>query len=273
MVRDFDCVQNQIEVDALSLTEMDKIDILGIHIHPVGIAQLHTLISDLILHDKHGVVLNVNVYCLNLAFENPWLKALLNRAEVVFCDGAGVLLGAHVLGHKIPRRITYADWIWQLAEFSESKGFTFFFLGGRPGVADMAADRLRKQFPNLCVVGTNHGFFEKTVNGAENMAVIQQINKVKPDILVVGFGMPIQERWLLENWERIDANVALTGGAVFDYVSGELRRAPRWMTNNGFEWLGRLIIEPRRLWKRYLIGNPLFLYRVIKQRLGLLKFE
>jgi N-acetylglucosaminyldiphosphoundecaprenol N-acetyl-beta-D-mannosaminyltransferase len=85
--------------------------------------------------------------------------------------------------------------------------------------------------------------------------------------------MPLQERWLMENWDHIDANVALTGGAVFDYVSGELQRAPRWMTDNGLEWLGRLLIEPRRLWKRYLIGNPLFIWRVLKQRLGLLHFD
>ncbi len=95
-------------------------------------------------------------------------------------------------------------------------------------------------------------------------------NAVKPNIIIVGFGMQPQERWLMENWDRIEINVALTGGAVFDYVSGELRRAPRWMTDHSLEWLAWLIIEPRRLWKRYLIGNPLFLWRVLKQRLGLL---
>ncbi|MCA1688781.1 MAG: WecB/TagA/CpsF family glycosyltransferase, partial [Actinobacteria bacterium] len=84
---------------------------------------------------------------------------------------------------------------------------------------------------------------------------------------LVGFGMPLQEYWLMENRNRLDANVALTGGAVFDYVSGELRRGPRVLTENGLEWLARLLIEPRRLWRRYLIGNPLFLARVLEQRL------
>ena len=83
--------------------------------------------------------------------------------------------------------------------------------------------------------------------------------------------MPLQEHWLMENWHRIESNIALTGGAVFDYVSGDLRRAPRWMNENGLEWLGRLVIEPRRLWRRYLVGNPHFLYRVFRQRLGLLR--
>lgn len=84
--------------------------------------------------------------------------------------------------------------------------------------------------------------------------------------------MPLQERWLLENYDRLDVHVVMTGGAVFDYISGELRRGPQWMTDNGLEWMARLLIEPRRLWKRYIIGNPLFLWRVIRQRLGLLKF-
>ncbi|MEZ4642784.1 MAG: WecB/TagA/CpsF family glycosyltransferase [Chloroflexota bacterium] len=85
--------------------------------------------------------------------------------------------------------------------------------------------------------------------------------------------MPVQEKWLLENRENLNVNVIMTGGAVFDYVSGELQRAPKWMTDNGLEWLGRLLIEPRRLWRRYLVGNPVFLWRVLKQRLGLLRFE
>ena len=117
------------------------------------------------------------------------------------------------------------------------------------------------------IAGIHHGYFDKTRNSDENKKVLEKINAVKPNILILGFGMPLQERWLMENWEQIDANIALTGGAVFDYVSGKLERGPQWMTNNSFEWFARLIIEPRRLWKRYILGNPLFLYRILKQRL------
>ncbi len=93
-------------------------------------------------------------------------------------------------------------------------------------MADKAAANLKARFPALRIVGAHHGYFDKTPGSAENEAVIAQINAVKPNILIVGFGMPLQERWLMENWDRIDANVALTGGAVFDYVSGEFQRAP-----------------------------------------------
>jgi N-acetylglucosaminyldiphosphoundecaprenol N-acetyl-beta-D-mannosaminyltransferase len=97
---------------------------------------------------------------------------------------------------------------------------------------------------------------------------MNEINAAKPQILVVGFGMPRQERWLMENWDRVDANFALAGGAVFDYFSSRLRRGPRLLTDNGFEWLARLLVEPARLWRRYLLGNPLFLLRVLRQRLS-----
>lgn len=249
---------------------LGHLQILGVQVSALTVTRLHAYIGTYIRQDQRALVLNVNANCLNLAYKQPWLCNFLNTADVVFCDGAGVILGVRLLGHHPPRRITYADWMWQLAEFAEPRGFTFFFLGARPGVADGAAACLKARFPNLRIVGTDHGYFDKTPGSPGNEAALKKINAVKPSILIVGFGMPLQERWLMENWDRIEANVALTGGAVFDYVSGELRRAPRWMTDHGLEWLGRLIIEPRRLWRRYLVGNPLFLYRVLMQRLGLL---
>jgi len=249
----------------------DRFRVLGVQVFGLTVKELHARIGAFIHQDRKALVLNVNVNCLNLAYERPWLRNFLNTAEIVFCDGAGVVLGARILGHRIPQRITYADWMWQLAEFAEPHGFTFFFLGARPGTTEKAAALLIERFPGLQIVGAHHGYFDKTPGSAENEAVIQKINAVRPNILVMGFGMPLQEHWLMENWARIQANVALTGGAVFDYISGELRRAPRWMTDHGLEWLGRLIIEPGRLWRRYLVGNPLFLWRVLRQRLRLLR--
>jgi len=212
------------------------------------------------------LVASGNVFSFNLAYEKPWVRDFLNRADIVRLEGEGLRWGARILGYQTPRRIVFADWIWNLAAMAAREGFSFFLLGSRPGVADKAAARLRERFPNLRIAGTHHGYFDKTPGSAENEAVIQQINAARPNILFVGFGMPLQERWLADNWERLDVNVALTCGALFDYVSGELRRSPKWLNDHGLEWLGRLIIEPRRLWRRYLIGNPLFLWRVLKQR-------
>jgi N-acetylglucosaminyldiphosphoundecaprenol N-acetyl-beta-D-mannosaminyltransferase len=254
-------------------TGHQRIEVLGVKVDVLTVEQLLARMQNLIEHRQRAIVANVNVHALNLTCEVEWLRGFFNRAEVVFCDGAGVALGARLLRQTSLRRITYADWMWQVAEFAELRRFTFFFLGAAPGVAEKAATRLRQRFPSLQIVGAHHGYFDKTPASPENISVVQAINTLRPDILLVAFGMPLQERWLNENWGRLEATVALTGGAVFDYISGELQRGPHWMTDNGLEWLFRLMVEPRRLWRRYLIGNPLFLWRVLQQRLGLLRFE
>lgn len=245
------------------------IKILEVQVHPLTVNQLHQELAQLIAADAHAEVLHVNVHCLNLAADNPWLRDYLNQAEIVFCDGAGIMLGARILGQHIPERITYADWMWQLAEFAAARDYSFYFLGAKPGIAQTAADRMIARFPELKIAGVRDGYFNKDNGHPDNEAVLADINAVRPNILVVGMGMPMQERWLLDNWSRIDANIALTGGAVFDYISGDLKRAPAWMTDNGLEWLGRLLIEPRRLWQRYVVGNPVFLARIIRRRLQL----
>jgi N-acetylglucosaminyldiphosphoundecaprenol N-acetyl-beta-D-mannosaminyltransferase len=247
--------------------------ILGVKVHIVTMEQVIAVIEHSVLTDARVIIANVNVHALNLAFDLPWFRDFLNHSKLVFCDGFGIKWAACLLGQHIPHRFTPPDWIATLAETAASHGFTLFFLGGHPGVAEQAACKLRQQVPDLRVAGTHDGYFDKTRGGSENEKVIEKINAVRPDILVVGFGMPLQERWLIENWERIEVKVALPVGALFDYVSGRIRRAPKWATDHSLEWLGRLMIEPRRLWKRYLIGNPLFLYRVIKQRLGLLTLD
>ncbi len=245
--------------------------ILGVRVAHLTVPMLHESIARYIQQQQKALVLNVNVHCLNLAYQHAWLRHFLNSADLVFCDGAGVILGGRILGEHIPQRITYADWMWQLAAFAERWGFTFFFLGSRPTVAERAARRLIQRSPQLRIVGTHHGHFDQTPGSIVNEAVLAMINAAHPDILVLGMGMPLQERWLMNNWASLQVRVALTGGAVFDYVSGDLRRGPQWMTNHGLEWAARLLIEPQRLWRRYLVGNPLFLWRVLQQRIGVLR--
>jgi N-acetylglucosaminyldiphosphoundecaprenol N-acetyl-beta-D-mannosaminyltransferase len=245
--------------------------VLGVGVDPLTLEELHAEIGHLVRGSRRGLVLNVNAHCLNLCYEDPALRAFFNGAEVVFCDGAGVMLAARVLGGRIPERITYADWAWRLAALAAAEGFTLFFLGARPGVAQAAAQRLKERYPDLEISGVRHGYFDHAAGSPENEAVVEEISAAAPDILLVGLGMPLQERWLMDNRERIDAGAILTGGAVFDYVSGRLERGPRLLTGNGFEWLARLLAEPRRLWRRYLVGNPRFLFRVLKQRLGAMR--
>jgi N-acetylglucosaminyldiphosphoundecaprenol N-acetyl-beta-D-mannosaminyltransferase len=245
-----------------------RVEVLGVGVDPLTARELSAEVGRLARAGKRGLVVNVNAHCLNLCYEDPMLRGFLNCADVVFCDGAGVMLAARLLGERIPERITYADWAWQLAAFAESCGLSLYLLGGRPGVALEAASRLQERYPGLEIAGVRHGYFDHSARSPQNAATLRNINELTPDILLVGLGMPLQERWLMENLPELDVGVALSGGAVFDYISGRLRRGPRLLTDHGFEWLARLLIEPRRLWRRYLIGNPVFLFRVVKQRFG-----
>lgn len=245
-----------------------RVDVLGVGVDPITVEELHAEIKRLARSVELGTVLNVNANCLNLLYGSPALRDFFGAADVVFCDGSGVMLAARILGRHIPARITYADWAWQLAAFAEEGGLSIFLLGAEPGVAQQAARSLLARHPDLDISGARHGYFDHAAGSKENEAVLREVNAARPDLLLVGLGMPLQERWLMQNRHRIEAGVALTGGAVFDYVSGRKRRGPRLLTHNGFEWLARLLLEPRRLWRRYLLGNPLFLLRVIGQRLG-----
>jgi N-acetylglucosaminyldiphosphoundecaprenol N-acetyl-beta-D-mannosaminyltransferase len=253
---------------ARNTSSLSHIHLLGVRIHTLSVDELIDLIADTIHARGKMVVTYVNAHGMNLAYQDPWFRKFLNNAEIVFCDGFGVKWGARLLNQEIPHRFTPPDWIPLLSQRCVDEGFSMYFLGSQPGVSEEASANLIASFPDLKISGTHHGYFNKQTGHPENDSVIREINTKKPDILLVGFGMPIQERWIEENWEFINANIAITIGAAFDYITGEVTRVPRWLTDNGFEWLGRLIIEPRRLWKRYLIGNPLFIWRVLKQRWG-----
>lgn len=250
----------------VKITPVNTVNIFGVRIHALTVPELHRAFFNVISNNKRALVLNVNVHCLNLAYDRPWLIDLLNRADLVYCDGDGVVMGAKLLKQQLPGRITLADWLWELADFAQSNGYSLYFLGSREGVAQIAADQLVNRYPNLKIAGTHHGYFDKAPGSEENARVIELINDVRPNILIIGFGMPIQEKWLGETWPELDVNIAIAGGAIFDFISGELKRAPAWMNDNGLEWLGRLMIEPRRLWHRYVLGNPLFLSRVLRER-------
>jgi len=247
------------------------ISILGAPLSLCDEVELLATLREAVAAKHQIIVLSGNVHAYNLAYEHPWLCALFKQADVVRLDGVGVRIGARLLGYDTPRRMTWADFGWSLAAYAAEHNLSLYLLGSKPGVAEAAAARLVKYAPTLRIAGVQHGYFDKQPGSVENEAVLAQINAAKPDILIVGLGMPLQERWLVENRSEIEASVVITGGAVFDYISGELRRAPRWMTDHGLEWLGRLLIEPRRLWRRYVVGNPLFLWRVLKQRFGLLR--
>jgi N-acetylglucosaminyldiphosphoundecaprenol N-acetyl-beta-D-mannosaminyltransferase len=206
----------------------------------------------------------VNAHVLNQSFSNPELRRVLQGSDLVYCDGYGVRLAARVVGLPVPHRMTGADWIWTVAALCQEAGLSLYLLGSEPGSSADAAAALKRWYPDLDVRGTHHGYFG--IDTPHSDRVLEHLAEIKPDVLLVGMGTPQQELWVERNQDRIEASVVWTVGALFDYVSGRVPRAPHWIADNGFEWIFRLVVEPRRMWRRYLLGNPAFLYRVLGER-------
>jgi N-acetylglucosaminyldiphosphoundecaprenol N-acetyl-beta-D-mannosaminyltransferase len=246
---------------------INHIFLLATRVDLICVEDLLQFISSRVHNQDKAIISNVNVHTVNIAYTLPWFKDFINRSQVVFCDGYGIKLAARLVTGKVLKRFTPPDWFRLLIELCNKQGFSLFFLGTRQAVIERVELFCRELYPNLKITGVHHGFFDKNPASPENQQILAKINKLKPDILLVGFGMPLQEKWILENWEDLQVKIALPVGALFDYLAGEVKRAPRWMTDHGLEWLGRLIIEPRRLWRRYIIGNPLFFWRIFKHHI------
>lgn len=246
---------------------MDKantVEVLGVRVHSIPVSELIDRSVKAIKRDDKIIVSYSNIHAMNLAYEQERFRNFLNRAAYVFCDGVGVKLGARLSGQSLDYRYTPPDWIDDLCAVCAEQGLTMYFLGAKEGVAERAAQKQMKKYPALQVVGSYHGYFDKAPDSEGTRQVVDAINRLKPNILVVGFGMPLQEYWIESTFDQLDINLALPVGALFDYIVGDVYRAPRWITDNGLEWLARLVVEPRRLWRRYIIGNPKFFWRVFR---------
>ncbi|HEY9687873.1 MAG TPA: WecB/TagA/CpsF family glycosyltransferase [Coleofasciculaceae cyanobacterium] len=213
--------------------------------------------------DRQTVVHYLNIHVANTAFQDPSLKAALESSDLVYCDGAGIVMGAKMLGQPLPTRLTAADWFIDMLAHFAAKKRTVYLLGGEPGVPETALEKIAAQVPNHTVIGQHHGYI---LNAPETeQRVLNEINALKPDILIVGFGSPLQERWIEEHRAKLNVSTLFAIGAVMDFVSRRVSRCPAWMGDAGFEWLYRMFTEPKRLFARYTIGNPWFLSRIAFQ--------
>ena len=224
-------------------------------------------ISINIKNKKKVTILSGNIHSFNLAYLNPWLKNYMKIVDLIRLDGEGIRLVCRMSGYKMPLRSTWADFGLELANYSSINNFSIFFLGGEKNIAKIASKKMKDKFSNLNISGYHHGYFNKNIKSEENNNIIKMINNSNSNILIVGFGMPIQEKWLLENRKKINVSIVMTGGAVFDYLSGSINRGPKLLINSGNEWLARLSVEPKRLWKRYFFGIPLFFLRFLSYKI------
>jgi N-acetylglucosaminyldiphosphoundecaprenol N-acetyl-beta-D-mannosaminyltransferase len=230
----------------------------------ISLEQVLATVADSLVRGTRKTFFYANSHAVTLAERDPEFVASLRTADAIFCDGFGVYVASRILGAAVPERFSPPDWIERLGEVVRSNGASMFFLGSREGIAAQAALRVEAALPGLKIY-SHHGHFEKS--DAQSRRVVEEVNRSGASVLLVGFGMPVQENWITRYRDQLRPNVVITVGALFDYASGTMTRGPKWLTQHGFEWLTRLVLEPRRLWRRYLVGLPQFGLLVAKQRL------
>lgn len=202
----------------------------------------------------------VNADCLNIGYRNPEYTNVLDQSDFVFGDGSGVRYGCALTGQNIIDNVNGTDLYPLLCEYAIRDGLSIYLLGGRPGIAESAAARTQQRYPELSIAGTNDGYFDHQ-NSSD---VIRAINESGADILLVAMGAPYQEMWIAEHTAELRVGAAIGVGGLLDFVANKVSRAPNWVRWLGLEWIVRFLNEPFRLLNRYLVGNPLFIWRVIR---------
>ncbi len=220
-----------------------------------------------------AVSLTYNVFSANLAQKNNLFKQFLLQADILRCDGVGALLGSKIVGNPIHARLTNADYFPEMLEYLAANNLTVFLLGGKPGIAEKALNKLETITQTHSVIGVHHGYLKG--NEPLNQSVIEQINQLQPDVIIVGMGMPLQEHWIFDNKNKIDTGIFFAVGAMIDYYGGAQYRCLPIYRKLGLEWFTRLVRYPKRMFGRYVIGNPYYLARIFKlslqQKVALIK--
>lgn len=247
----------------------DKLTLLGIPITNITMNEAVETICEQLDGDQPRQVCFVNADCANIAYHDPDYLAALKGADICLADGIGMKLAGKLLAREIRQNVNGTDLFPGLCQALEKSGKGVFLLGARPGVAEDVAAWMKANHPGIEVRGCQHGYFTES----EQAAVFDRIRTSRSSLLLVAFGAPSQDVWIRQNLSRLNINVGMGVGGLFDFYSGRIARAPLWMREIGMEWLYRLTREPRRLWKRYLVGNVVFLYRVLRERYASERFK
>lgn len=244
-----------------------RINVFGIDIDNVSWSEAIAFIQKAILSSNSApkFIVTPNVDHIIQIQRDPEFKNIYSKADLVLCDSQIVMWTCKLLGQPLEAKIPGSILLPVICREAPKYGWKLFFLGAGPGVAKAAARKLEQQFPGLQVTGfysPPYGFIEDHL---ENRKIIRILKKAEPDILFVGLGAPKQERWIYEHKDEYHVPISIGVGAAFDFISGNVQKAPRWMTNYGLEWFWRFLQEPRRLWKRYFIRDLAFIPLLAKE--------
>lgn len=249
-----------------------RANVLGVGVSAINLDSATEAVTQGLSRKTKGYVCVTGVHGVSEAQEDASFRAILNQAFLNTPDGMPMVWMGRWQGFGAMNRVYGPDLMLRVCEMSVGRGFTHFFYGGAPGVADELSQRLQKRFPGLKVAGTYSPPF-RSLTPEEDRALVERVFELKPDIFWVGLSTPKQEKFMAQYWRKLDATLFFGVGAAFDFHTGRVKQAPRWVQRAGLEWLFRLACEPRRLWKRYLKNNPLFVLRVFCQITGLKKYR
>lgn len=241
------------------------INIFGINMANLSMAEAISIIDSSLNQAAKTPIFFVNPDCLNKVFRDREYYDILAKAKLIFPDGIGINLAGKMLGTPLRENVNGTDMLPHICELAVTKSYKMFLLGAAPMVADTMRQKLTDKYPGLQICGVRDGFFSWDQDGKQ---VVDTINASGADILLVALGAPLQEKFIMRFGESIQANIQMGVGGLFDFYSDRIARAPLWLRQIGMEWIFRLLQEPRRMWKRYIIGNPLFLYRVFRWKIS-----
>jgi N-acetylglucosaminyldiphosphoundecaprenol N-acetyl-beta-D-mannosaminyltransferase len=248
-----------------------RVNVLGVGISVLNLPSALTVIAEAIGMRRKGYICVTGVHGVMEAQSDPAFKAILNNAMLCTPDGIPMVWAGRLNGFSEMDRVYGPDLLLLVCEWSKKSGCRHFFYGGADGVAELLAEKLRAKFPGLNVAGTFTPPF-RPLTAAEETKFQELVRNLRPDIIWVGLSTPKQEKFMAEYLSKLDTTLMVGVGAAFDFHSGRVKQAPRWMQRSGLEWFFRLCQEPRRLAKRYFRNNPLFLMKFSSQLLRLTKY-
>ncbi|MBS1821261.1 MAG: WecB/TagA/CpsF family glycosyltransferase [Acidobacteria bacterium] len=241
-----------------------KLNFLGVSIDNLTMVEASARIVGMAANnDSPAQISFVNADCVNIAFADPQYKTVLSHSRLVLADGIGIRVAGAILNQNVRENINGTDMLPFLCASAEQAGTSIYLLGGRSGVPEGAADWMTQHYPGLKIAGCRQGYF----SNEEEPSVVEAIRSSGADILLVALGAPRQEKWIAAHKDQLGAKVLIGVGGLLDFYSGRIPRAPVWIRELGMEWVYRFWQEPRRMWRRYFVGNGIFLYRVLGERL------
>ncbi len=246
-----------------------QIKLFGVDIDNKHMHEAIDFIADKVKNNETSKIAFVNTDCLNKVTVNQEYRESLKNFDQIYADGIGIKIGCRMRNIVVVDNVNGTDMFPLLCEKSVQNDMKMFLLGAKHGITEKCSENMMQAYPGLKIVGTHHGYF----SGEETDHVINTINQSGANILIVGFGAPLQEQWIDKNASKLLTNVQIGVGGLFDFYSGRVPRAPIWMREAGCEWVWRLMQEPKRMWNRYIVGNPLYLVRALKFSKNYLKAE